>query len=216
VRCVATGATVLLKRGYRRLQEFFLPLTGGIPPTSVEAILNNATRLNVELADWARDIGAGSMWDLLAVCLIARYFSPRICFEIGTGHGRTTHHLALNTPPDARIYTLDVSTEPVVGSIFRDQPTGAKILQLTADSASFDFGPWARCVDLVSIDGDHGYKAVSRDTERALEMLAPGGCIIWDDFVPDWPGVIRALKRHPRRKEFRRVRGTKLVYYRCL
>lgn len=203
----------MLGRGYRRVQQFLLPLTGGISATSVEAILSGANKLTVQLADWDRDPGAGSMWDLLVTCLIARHRTPSVCFEIGTGHGRSTHHLSLNTPPGTQIFSLDISTEPFTGGIFRDQSTAGKISRIAGDSRSFDFRPWMGRVDFVLVDGDHSYDAVCADTEHALAMLAPGGCILWDDFTPTWPGVVRALKHHPLRTEFRRISGTKMVYY---
>ncbi len=203
----------MLARAYRRLQQFLFPITGGISATSVEAIVSGASQLTVKLADWDRDSGAGSMWDLLAVSLIARYRNPRVCFEIGTGHGRTTHHLALNTPSGTQIFSLDISHEPCIGSIFRDQATSKKIVRLTGDSTSFDFGQWVGQVDFLFVDGDHSYDAVFRDTEHALAMVAPGGCILWDDFTPTWPEVVKALKHHPRRTDFRRISGTKIVYY---
>ncbi len=206
---------LMLKRAYRRFQQFMLPMTSGLSATNVETIVDGADHLQVELENWSRDSGAGTLWDLVATCLIARHRAPNVCFEIGTGHGRTSHHLALNTPAKTRIYTLDISAETIVGCVFRDRPTASKISQLTGDSSSFDFGPWAGRVDLVFIDGDHGYEGARWDTERAFEMLAPGGCVLWDDFTPGWPGVIKAVKRHPRSNEFQRIVGTKLAYYCC-
>lgn len=203
----------MLRRAIGRFQEFLLPVTGGITATNVEAILEGSTSLQVELSDWHRDYGAGSMWDLLAICLIARHRRPKVCFEIGTGHGRTTHHLALNTPAETRIHTLDISSDPIVGCVFRDQPSAGKIQQLVGNSAAFDYSPWAGRVDLVVVDGDHGYEGVVEDTIRAFQLVAPGGCILWDDFAADWPGVIKALRKHDRAKSFRRIAGTKWVYY---
>ena len=159
------------------------------------------------------DYVAGSMWDLLAVCMIARHRSPKVCFEIGTGHGRTTHHLALNTPSDAKIYTLDISTAEVVGCVFRGKVSSDKIQQLTCNSSSFDFSRWAGHIDLVVVDGDHSYEGVRSDTARAFTLLAPGGCILWDDFTPAWPGVVKALRGHERARSFRRIAGTKWVIF---
>jgi predicted O-methyltransferase YrrM len=203
----------VLRRSLNRFQEFMLPLTGGISATNMDIILKGTKLVNVQLSDWDKDYGAGSIWDLLAVSLIAHNFNPKVCFEIGTGHGRTTHHLAVNTQPQTKIYTLDVSSEEVVGSIFRDQLSAKKITQLHGNSTSFDYSKWAGLVDLVIVDGDHEYDGVIQDTAKAFELLSPSGCILWDDFAPGWKGVIKALKEHEKVKEFRRIAGTKWVYY---
>ncbi|MBD1846524.1 class I SAM-dependent methyltransferase [Cyanobacteria bacterium FACHB-63] len=203
----------MLSRAINRFQEFLLPLTSGISATNMEVILEGATNVPVQLSDWHRDYGAGSMWDLLAVCMIARHYNPKICFEIGTGHGRTTHHLALNTSDNTKICTLDISDTDVVGCVFRGQPSARKIRKLLGNSTSFDYSEWLGRVDLVIVDGDHSYEGVQEDTRRAFELLAPGGYILWDDFAPGWPGVVKALKEHDRARSFRRIAGTKWVYY---
>jgi predicted O-methyltransferase YrrM len=189
-----------------------LPITGGLSPASVDSLLKNQHRLDLHLADWSKDLGAGSMWDLLAACLIARHASPKTCFEIGTGFGRTTHHLALNTDTDTRIFSLDISDDAVVGRIFANQPTADRITKLTGDSKTFAFDQWLGKIDLVFVDGDHSFDGVCSDTDLAFKLVAPGGCILWDDFDPGWPGVIKALKQHSRANSMRHIVGTKLVY----
>ncbi len=203
----------MITRAYSRLQEFMLPVTGGIKSIRMDSLVYDAKRLDVTLGDWDRDPGAGTMWDLLTVCMLARHLKPKVCFEIGTGHGRTTHHLALNTAAETKVFTLDISSDEVTGCIFRNQPTASKISCLVADSTKFDFSPYKGKADLIVVDGDHSYEGVVRDTERALEMMSPAGCILWDDFAPTWPGVIKALKEHRLAGEFRRIAGTKWVVH---
>jgi len=189
------------------------PLTGGKRAVAIESLLDGCDQLNVNLADWARNHTAGSMWDLLSTCLIAQRRQPLTCFEIGTGLGRLSHHLALNTAAEARIYTLDNRTGGEVGSIFRDHASAGKITQLTGDSSSFDFRAWFGKIDLVYVDGDHHYEFVRRDTQTAFQLLAPGGCILWDDFSPSWPGVVKALRQHPQYRAMHLIGGTKVMCY---
>jgi predicted O-methyltransferase YrrM len=203
----------VIARALRHARQLAFPLFRGVPAIRIEDALGAAARCRLDLADWALDPGAGSFWDLAAVALIARVHAPRVCFEIGTGHGRTTLQLALNTPPETLVYTLDVVDPAVIGSVYRRHPEGGKVRQLTGDSGSFDFRPFAGTVDLILVDGDHGYEAVARDTATALSLLAPGGRVIWDDFAPGWPGVVRAIKRSPICRRVRHLAGTKLAYF---
>ena len=200
----------MLRRLVSRTREFMFPLTSGLAPIRMDELLGGVSEAGVQLADWDKDLGAGSMWDLLAVCLLAAVRRPLVCFEIGTGHGRTTLHLALNAP-EPQVHTLDISTADHTGSLFRGHPVAVRIQRHTGDSAQFSFAEWKGRVDLVFVDGDHKYEGASRDSAVAFELLAPGGCIVWDDFAPGWPGVVRALKPYCDRA--RRLVGTKLAVY---
>jgi len=46
--------------------------------------------------------------------------------------------------------------------------------------------------DLVHIDAAHDYASVLRDAETYWDLLRPGGVLVGDDYVPEWPGVIAA------------------------
>jgi len=142
---------------------------------------------------------------LAALCQIKR---PKAIFEIGTFDGRTTRLLARNAP-DARVFTLDLPPndaslatlqpeadhvmEGGIGSAFAGTPEASRIEQLLGDSRGFDFSPWRRKVDLVVIDGGHEYDCVSADTSSAQLILKADGVIVWDDYDPIWPSVIRAV-----------------------
>ena len=111
----------------------------------------------------------------------------------------------------SQIHTLDISKDEVTGCMFRDKAESRKITSWTGDSGTFDFSPWKQKVDLVYVDGSHEYEAVKFDSQVAFELVAKEGCIIWDDFLPSWPGVARALRESPRSAQLRRIAGTKLV-----
>jgi predicted O-methyltransferase YrrM len=161
---------------------------------------------------------------------LAQITKPTTIFEFGTYDGSTTLLLA-RAVPDARITTLDLPPDLLgtldwlaeqqlsvvggVGSKFRDQPESARITQLLGDSRTFDFDTFTNQVGLVLVDGSHEFQCVSSDSENALKMLAPGGMIVWDDYAPQWPGVVRAVDElsSSRGLELIRLLPTELVVY---
>ena len=142
------------------------------------------------------------------IAAFAQIMKPGSIFEFGTYDGSTTLLLA-RAAPGARITTLDLPPEllgkldPIaeqqlslvggVGSKFRDQPERSRITQLLGDSRTFESDHYKNQMNLVLVDGSHEYESVRADSENALNMLAPGGMIIWDDYAPQWPGVVRAV-----------------------
>ena len=176
---------------------------------------------------------------MLYISMITKSLAPKMIFEIGTFQGRATLALALNSPPDCQIFTLDLPpendeqlvgyTKPSVrcieclredpgrlGSIFRGHPLEYKITQLLGDSKMFDFSPWYGKVDLILIDGAHAYDFVLSDTKNALKMLRPGGTIIWDDFghLGDNYDVTRALMANSIKNDVVQIEDTQLCVYR--
>lgn len=146
-------------------------------------------------------------------------------FEIGTFDGRTTLNLALNSPADCKVYTLDLPPDSntrhslaggervwvekhkpgmrIEKYINKDQKTVAKIEQLFGDSASFDFTPFHNSCSMVFIDGSHSYNNVISDSESAMEITKNGGIIWWHDYGV-WEDVTKALE------EFKYVKGLEL------
>lgn len=45
---------------------------------------------------------------------------------------------------------------------------------------------------LIHVDAAHEYEAVRRDLAAYWELLSPGGYLVGDDYVQEWPDVIRA------------------------
>lgn len=142
---------------------------------------------------------------------LTRLRQPRRIFEIGTYDGASTLLLARNSA-GAEVFTLDLPAADAtsatvveetrnatagVGSRFRESPEATKITQLLGDSRTFDFSPWVGTVDLVLVDGGHDYACVHADTANALRLLRSGGVVIWDDYVPAWPDVVRAVDELP-------------------
>lgn len=155
-------------------------------------------RVRARRSLWLR---ASYTTDLLNICMACQILSPKIVFEIGTFRGYMAYHMALNTPPETRIYTLDLPGGSA-GSLrasfldkrlverqyrikkhhFDGTRVASKVHTLEGDSATFDFSQFHGEVDLFSIDGAHSYEYVRSDTENALKCCRPGGLIIWHDY----------------------------------
>jgi predicted O-methyltransferase YrrM len=150
---------------------------------------------------------------------IVAYQKPKSIFEFGTFDGRTTINMAINSPLDTRIYTLDLPAsqkdstkypltthgqysdltyvnKPESGSRYKGREGSEKIIQLYGDSALFDYSTYKGGMDLIFVDGSHARKYTENDTEVALSMLKPGGIIIWHDYARVWPDVTAVLNEY--------------------
>ena len=169
------------------------------------------------------------MTEYLCLAGMVCYFKPKVVFEVGTYKGRTTRLFAEMTGPNTRIYTLDLPPKMMtmggyfseekaeqIGEEFSHSPYRSKITQFYGDSRSFDFSPFHRMADFVFVDGNHDYEFVRTDTEHALQMIKPGGTIVWDDCHPIFtPGVVRCLEELSVARRIRRIAGTRLACYRA-
>lgn len=168
--------------------------------SSEPIVLGNLAESSLQ-GTWFHQIGSRAI-DIVNLCMLCRLVKPTTVFEIGTFTGYTTLHLALNSPPDARVFTLDLppgnmtselptssmdeSIKSAAGALpahcFDGMPVADRITCLYGDSATFDFSPYAKNVDLFFIDGAHSYDYVRADTLHALECCRPGAVIAWHDF----------------------------------
>ena len=159
---------------------------------------------------------------------------PKTILEIGTFSGNTALHMALNSPEEATVYTLDLPVDAPAAALRQDPddliyvqsrlsydlkylkyPEGKKVVQKYGDSAAFDFGEFKSggLLDFIFIDGSHSYEYVKSDTEKSLQILRPGGSILWHDYTPNFPGVFRYLNGLKKELPIRWIEGTRLVYY---
>jgi Methyltransferase domain len=186
----------------------------GLPQRNVFQVLKNGDGVTqskeVTLA-W-ETIPHGESWflplasylaDLVQLCLLCRLLNAKVIFEIGTLQGYTTLHFALNSAPEAEVYSLDLppegGSEPALRTTIIDEslihklgtkrryvfdglPAAQKIHCLYGDSATFDYSPFAGKVDLFFIDGAHSYEYVRSDTMNAFKCCHPGSVIAWHDF----------------------------------
>lgn|SRR6266853_1568646 len=155
---------------------------------------------NTNGVTWFNEVASFTA-DIVSLCLLCQAIQPKLVFEIGTDHGYTTTHMALNTSVDCEIFTLDLPPDvsPLLPTTFMDdlnirkykqrkrymweQPNIApKIHRLFGDSAVFDYSPYHGRVDLFFIDGAHSHEYVRSDTLNALKCCHSGSAIVWHDF----------------------------------
>jgi hypothetical protein len=177
-----------------------------LPEKNVWEVLPSNDTIPLVLAGFSEDSWFGPVAsytaDIVSLCLLCRHLTPTTVFEIGTLRGYTTYHLGLNSPADARIYTLDLPPDQTNAKLkttlvddwhieasqrdrkyfFDGTPEAGKIHPLFGDSASFDFSPFHGKVDLFFIDGAHSYEYVRSDTLNALACCHKGSVIAWHDF----------------------------------
>src|SRR6516162_1971558 len=104
--------------------------------------------------------------DIVSLCLLCKAIQPKVVFEIGTLTGYTATHMALNSPADCRVYTLDLppNVNPALKAtamdsahvemharrtrhVWEETDAGPKIRALAGDSATFDYSPYEGKVD---------------------------------------------------------------------
>jgi predicted O-methyltransferase YrrM len=210
----------------------------GIPSRNVFDVLPCEGEVAITLTDfkggsWFRPIASYTV-DLVSLCLICRLVKPRVVFEIGTLHGSSALHFALNTPEETVIYTLDLPTgqaaQPKLATTITDDfhiaayrssealcfdntPVAQRIKRLFGDSAEFDFSEFHGKVDFFFIDGAHSYDYVKSDTLNALQCCHTGSVIAWHDFGRvGVNGVSRWILELSREREIHSTPGGSLAF----
>jgi hypothetical protein len=174
-------------------------------------------------------MGNVSVLELAMISAISVAIRPKLIFEFGTFDGRTTLHLALNADDEARVMTMDlpiddpmrgVVTSDIfytqniqVGRFFLREKVGSRIEQLFYNSMEYDHKHLRNKVDLVFVDGGHMSEVVKSDSAKALEMVRPGGVVLWHDYSPAHPGVCSPLDDLSLSLPMANLEGTSLVCY---
>jgi hypothetical protein len=160
-------------------------------------------------------------------------------FEFGTCTGKTAYLWARNAPEGAHILTITLAPDAVgayhAGTgddakdahyalresshssfVYTGTEVAHKVEQLYGDSKELDTSPWAGTCDVVFVDGSHAYSYVRSDSAKALELVKPGGLVLWHDYAGPQhsPGVFRALNELAERLPLVRIQGTALAAYR--
>ncbi len=222
------------KRGFDNFYRDLLYEHSGIPTVSLGDIV--APEVEVKFRDFLTRHGKLSAHKIFVISTIVAHEKPRIIFEIGTFDGTSTLQLALNSPENAIVYTLDfppdanstefsidagdrkyIEASSSISRKYTKYEIGKKVVQKLGDSANFPFEEVTcnGCPDFIFLDGSHSYDYIKNDTEKSLEILAPNGCLVWDDYTPFWPGVFEYLTELGRELPIKRIEGTRLVYYKA-
>ena len=95
----------------------------------IEELFPFEPNLILNLHNWHRDLRAGGFLDTATLAFLVRAIRPSICFEIGTGNGRSASIMAANTSDQTTIHTLapDYPDNPVIGSYFRNELEAKKV-----------------------------------------------------------------------------------------
>lgn len=237
----ATGVDLPVSSAVRRFQIFSRKIRGkkesmvqatSLPRVGWRTVFPSGA---VYLLEKEKHNGNVRLAELGVLCHAAsRCPQGRNVFEIGTFDGRTTLNLARNVPGDCRVFTLDLppdhetsySLEPGERHFVEKPESGkryknclpeyrayaGRIKQLLGDSASFDFSDYLGTCGLVFVDGSHAYEYAWKDSITALELVTPGGVIVWHDYGV-WEGVTRALEQleTERGLGLLHIKGTSLV-----
>lgn len=242
---IVLAASVLRQRSVRKQRNILgeWPIQR-VKPELVDAVFTPGPfgpSLDTEVAFVGRGpyVVDGGTSDAEAWVLAVLARRAKLMFEFGTCTGKTAYLWARNSSPDARVVTLTLAPENVASYqreatddatdvafalkesthtdfLYSGTPVATRVEQLFGDSKTFDVSPWAGRCDLVFVDGSHAYSYVVSDSEKALQLVAPGGLVLWHDYAGPRhaPGVYRALNELSRRVPLVRLEGTTLVAYR--
>ncbi len=159
------------------------------------------------------------------LAVLVKHMRAKRIFEIGTFDGGSTRILAEHAPAEAEVFTLDLPVEMFnatqspdgmtgdrVGHRYKNSPAAHRVTQLRGDASTFDFTPYHRTIDLVFVDAAHDYPHGLIDTKTALNLIRPGGVIVWHDFEPYWHGLVHAICEATESNQSRmsRVGGTSM------
>jgi len=152
-----------------------------------------------------------SLLEAYSLALLMKRVGAKRVFEFGTYKGVSTTQLALNLPSDGEVHTLDlpddgpalgleiskdyereIAAEGGKGSLIPEELL-SRVVFIKNDSARFDPGPIEGTFDLVFVDGAHSSDYVRNDSEKGWRLLRPGGVLVWHDFAPNHPEVVRYI-----------------------
>lgn len=72
-----------------------------------------------------------------------------------------------------------------IGRFYREKGLGHRVCQVYCDSREWNTSNYPPdFFDSVLIDGGHQPEVVMNDTRKSLQLLRPGGLIMWHDFCP--------------------------------
>lgn len=162
--------------------------------------------------EWERSRGSRTMGMMLPALLAAHH--ARTVIEIGICDGFTTQVLsrALTFLWGEQGVLLSCDNRPAacdgVAGLAREATCLVEVI--CADSRAIDWGvhlaEFGRDhADLVLIDGCHEYEAVRADIDRTRRVLRTRGLMMCHDYLPEWPGVMRAIDEFQAQAHWRQL-----------
>jgi predicted O-methyltransferase YrrM len=158
---------------------------------------------------------------------LARSIKPKVCVEIGSARGKSACAvgLALRRNGSGKLYAIDPhsptqwndtdSTDSFAIITEHLQKAGVseyvEIVRKTSAEAAIG---WPRPIDLIFIDGDHGYEGVKADWDLFVPHVSEFGVVVFHDTLwdlrPD-PKLSRADMGVPRFVEELRAAGYPVI-----
>jgi hypothetical protein len=200
-----------------------------LPAVSLPQLVDeNAGRLEIVTSLFPEVTHSIAFVEAFALGVLLQKIKAGRVFEFGTNRGISTTQLALNVGQNGRVFTLDLPRKnrqtkfdiKLTGDLEVAYQTEkadlipknllARVIFLEQDSALFDESSYAATMDAVFVDGAHIYEYVRNDSEKGWRMLRPGGMIIWHDFRPQTPDVMRYLFESDFKPS--RIEGTTLAF----
>tara|TARA_Y100000748_G_scaffold272968_1_gene247193 strand:- start:346 stop:1128 length:783 start_codon:yes stop_codon:yes gene_type:complete len=174
-------------------------------------------------------------WIISSLSKISSYI-----FEFGTCSGKTTYLMALNSPENAKIFSLTLKPENLKDLkknykdnkisfrniinesiydkfLFSKTKYESKIDVIFENSLNFDEKRFINKFDLIFIDGGHTYSIVKSDSEKSFKMLKTNGIILWHDFVPgkeSAKNIVKYINDISDEKKILHIKNTSLCYFR--
>lgn len=200
-----------------------------LPAVSLsDLVIDDTNPLEVAVSLFPQVTHSITFVEAVSLGVLLQVVRAKRVFEFGTHRGVSTTQLALNVGLDGRVFTLDLPRQDRTTKMnLKDAgdiqvaheaekadliPSNcrSRITFLEHDSATFDESVYAETMDAVFVDGAHVYEYVRNDSEKGWRMLRGGGVMIWHDFRPQTPDVMRYLL-HADYKP-RRLTGTTLAF----
>ena len=107
--------------------------------------------------------------------------------EVGTMEGGSAYAASFGAD---KVYTIDCDPNP--RRLFLEDYPRPNIEFILGRSEEV-VKTWKEPIDVLFIDGEHGYEDVSRDWRSWVPHVAKHGHIMFHDLHPDYPGVILAV-----------------------
>ena len=201
-----------------------------LPLVKIEEIVpSNAV---ISISEFGYVDGNSSLYELCVINSLVKKYQPNNILEIGTFDGRSALNMALNINGEGHVYTLDLPKADKAntrfsllndeqqyiekdesGSRINNSSSAKKIIQLSGDSASYNFNELPS-TSFIFIDGSHAYDYVMSDSLKCIEKIENGGIIIWHDYG-SWIDVTNALNylynNNPVFKNMRQIENTSFV-----